>query len=171
MRRVSVVSKKYDGSPRDEYETYLYAETDETITLFSLPGLKYWDHRKTAWFEAEDGLIEIYFKHKGYNVWHICEQTSHTNLIYVNIGVPTSFHATGIEWIDLDLDSSVKRLDQAEFEKNMQLMRYPSDLIEQAQIACQEVEAGLSSGIYQFDHKQQVDLYHQIKGDLIPNSK
>ncbi|HXV97929.1 MAG TPA: hypothetical protein VEC93_05860 [Anaerolineae bacterium] len=41
----------------------MYAETAETITLFSPPGLKYWDHRQTAWFEAQDGLIEIYFKH------------------------------------------------------------------------------------------------------------
>lgn len=168
-----VVSKKYDGSRRDEYETYLYAETDETITLFSPPGLKYWDYRKAAWFEAQDGLIEIYFKHKWYNVWHICEQVSHTNLIYVNITMPTTFHATGIEWIDLDLDyrvhlnNSVERLDQAEFEQNVQLMRYPPDLIEQAQIACQEVEAGLSSQAYPFDYERQVELYQQIKADLL----
>ena len=31
MKKVKVVSKKYDGSRRDEYETYLYAETDETV--------------------------------------------------------------------------------------------------------------------------------------------
>jgi protein associated with RNAse G/E len=173
MKKVMVVSKKYDGSLRDEYETYLYAETDETITLFSLPGLRYWDHRKAASFEAQDGLIEIYFKHKWYNVWHICEQVSHRNLIYVNITMPATFHASVVEWIDLDIDyrvhpdGSVKRLDQAEFEKNVQLMRYPSDLIERAYIACQEVEAGLKSGVYPFDHGHQVKLYHQIKKDFL----
>jgi len=173
MRKVMVVSKKYDGSRRDEYETHLYAETDETITLFSLPGLKYWDHRKGAWFEAPDGLIEIYFKHKWYNVWHICEQVSHINLIYVNISMPRTIQATGIEWIDLDLDyrvhlnNSVERLDQAEFDQNVQLMRYPPDLVGQAQIACQEVEAGLISRAYPFDYERQVELYHQIKADLL----
>ena len=107
MKKVKVVSKKYDESRRDEYETYLYAEADETITLFSLPGLKYWDHRKGAWLEAPDGLIEIYFKHKWYNVWHICEQVSRTNLIYVNISMPATFQAAGIAWVDLDLDYRV----------------------------------------------------------------
>jgi protein associated with RNAse G/E len=173
VRKVKVVSKKYDGSLRDEYQIYLYAETDETITLFSPPGLKYRDHRKAAWFEAQDGLVEIYFKHKWYNVWHICEQVSHTNLIYVNISMPTTFFATGIKWIDLDLDyrvhlnHSVERLDQAEFEQNAQSMRYPPDLILQAHIACQEVEAGLVSRVYPFDYEQQVELYHQIKADLL----
>lgn len=173
MRKVRVVSKKYDGSCRDEYETYLYAETDETITLFSLPGLKYLDHRKAAWFEAQDGMIEIYFKHKWYNVWHICDQVSHTNLIYVNITMPTTIHAAGIEWIDLDLDyrvhlnNSVEQLDQAEFEQNVQWMGYPADLIEQARTACQEVEAGLSSRAYPFDYERQIELYQQIKADLL----
>jgi protein associated with RNAse G/E len=173
MRKVKVVSKKYDGSLRDEYETYLYAETDETITLFTPPGLKYWDHRKTAWFEAQDGLIEIYFKHKWYNVWHICEQVNYTNLIYVNISLPATFQATGIEWIDLDLDyrmhlnKSVERLDQDEFEQNVQLMEYPSDLIVQTQIACQEVETGLMNRAFPFDYDQQVQLYNQIKADLL----
>jgi hypothetical protein len=59
MKKVKVISKKYDGSLRDEYETRLYAESDETIILFSEPGLKYFDHRKDVWFEAQDGRYRI----------------------------------------------------------------------------------------------------------------
>ena len=70
MQKVNVVSRKYDGSLRDEYETSLVAETDESILLFSEPGLPYWHGRKAAWFEAPDGLIEIYFKHQWYNVFY-----------------------------------------------------------------------------------------------------
>lgn len=173
MRKALVVSKKYDGSLRDEYEAYLHADTDEAVTLFSLPGTRYWDHRKAAWREAEDGLVEIYFKHRWYNVWNICEQVSHTNLMYVNISMPATFQASVLEWVDLDLDyrvhldGSVERLDRADFEKNVQLMRYPSDLIEQANIACQQAEAGLRSKAYPFDHGRQVDLYRRIKTDLL----
>lgn len=76
MRKVKVVSKKYNGALREEYETYLYAETDETITLFS-----------------------------------------------------------------------------------------PPDLLEQVQIACQEVEAGLANQTYPFDHERQVELCNQIKAN------
>ena len=60
MDKVTVVSKKFDGTLRDEYETYLVSETDEMITLFSPPKLRYWDHRKGAWFETDDGLITLY---------------------------------------------------------------------------------------------------------------
>jgi hypothetical protein len=31
MKRVKIISKKYDGSLRDECESRLYAESDETI--------------------------------------------------------------------------------------------------------------------------------------------
>lgn len=172
MRKVRVVSRKYNGALRDEYETYLYAETDETVTLFSEPGLGYWDHRKAAWSEAQDGLIEIYFRHKWYNVWHICEQVSNTNLIYVNIAMPATLQASGIEWIDLDLDyrvhldNSVELLDKAEFQQNRQLMGYSPDLVEQVRVACLEVEAGLGSQTYPFDHGRQVELYRRIKAEL-----
>lgn len=172
MRRVRVVSKKYDGSLRDEYETYLYSDSGETIILFSAPGLSYWDHRKAVRFEAPDGLLEIYFKHKWYNVWHIAEQVSNTNLIYVNIALPATLYAKTVEWIDLDLDyrvhldHSVERLDQMEFEQNVQRLGYPQDLIERVRAACQEVEAGLASRKFPFDYERQVALYRRIKSDL-----
>ena len=172
MRKVKVVKRKYNGALRDEHETYLYAVTEESITLFSEPGLGYWDHRKAAWLEAEDGLIEIYFKHRWYNVWHICEQVSHANLIYVNIAMPATLWAKGIEWTDLDLDyrvhldNSVELLDQAEFEQNRQSMGYPPDLVDQVRLACREVEAGLSSRIYPFDYERQIELYYRIQVDL-----
>jgi uncharacterized protein len=167
-----VLSRKYDGSLRDEYETHLYAETNESITLFSPPGVKYRDHRKSAWFEAPDGLIEIYFKNRWYNVWHICEQVSGTNLIYINICMPAVMKSTGIVWVDLDLDYrvhldlSVEKLDQEEFEQNTLKMEYPPSLIEKAYLACKEVEAGLTSRAYPFDHERQVELYRRIKNGL-----
>jgi protein associated with RNAse G/E len=169
MRTVKVVSKKYEGSLRDEYETRLFAESDETIILFSEPGLRYLDHRKAAWFEAQDGLLEIYFKHRWYNVWHIAEQVSNLNLTYVNIALPATFQQNIVEWIDLDLDyrvhldHRVERLDQTEFEQNVQHMGYPPDLIEQVGAACREVEAGLARRIFPFDHERQAELYWRIK--------
>ncbi len=38
MRKVRVVSKKYDGSLRDEYETYLYSE--EEVKKFALTSVE-----------------------------------------------------------------------------------------------------------------------------------
>jgi uncharacterized protein len=174
MTRVRVISRKYDGSLRDEYEAYLYAETEQAIMLFSPAGMKYWDHRKYAWFEAPDGLIEIYFKYRWYNVWHICEQVSHTNLIYTNIAMPATFQKMRLEWTDLDLDyrvhlnHAVELLDQSEFEENARRWGYPQHLIEQAQAACREVEAGLASRTFPFDHEGQVEHYRRLKHELYP---
>jgi protein associated with RNAse G/E len=134
MRKIEVISRKYDGTLRDTYQSDLYAETDESLTLFSLPGNAFWHPRKSAWLKAPDGLIEIYFKHKWYNIWHICEQMSGLNRIYVNIAMPVTFRSSKLEWIDLDLDyrlhldDSIEQLDQAEFEQNVQRMNYPAKI-------------------------------------------
>lgn len=169
MRKVKVISKKFDDSLRNEYETSLYIETEETITLFSEPGLRYFDHRKAAWFAAPDGLLEIFLKHKWYNVLHIVEQVSQLNLIYVNIALPPKLQENVLEWTDLDidyrmhLDHSVERLDQLEYDQNVLRLGYPPDVIEGVRAACQEVEVGFTSALFPFDHERQVALYRRIK--------
>jgi protein associated with RNAse G/E len=174
MRKVRVVSKKYDGSLRDEYETDLYLESDEAVILFSVPGLRYYDHRKAAWFASPDGLLEIYFKQRWYNVWHIAEQVSNRNLIYVNLALPATLRENTLEWVDLDLDyrlhldRKVELLDQADFDHTTQRLRYPSSLLEHVRAACQEIESGLTRQEYPFDHERQVELYRRIKHETMP---
>lgn len=131
--------------------------------------MPYWDYRKGASFEAPDGILEIYFKHKHFNVLHICEQVSGVNRMYINIALPATLENGVLTWTDLDLDyrvylnGSVKQIDQADFEQNSQRWHYPPELIAQVQLACQEVEIGLASGEFPFDHAQQVELYKAIK--------
>ena len=164
---------KYDGSLRDEYESSLVSETNEIITIFSPPGVRYLDHLRSSWLEAPDGLIELYFKNRYYNVWHICEQISQVNLMYINICQPAIIYESQIEWVDLDLDyrvhldNRVEFLDQDEFEQNRRKMGYPSELIKQVHLACREVEAGLASRVYPFDHENQEKLYKRIKSELL----
>lgn len=169
MRKVRVISRKYDGTLRDRYETYLYAETHEAITLFARPGLPYWHGRRREWLTAPDGLIEIFLKRKWYNVVHIGEQVSGTNLTYVNLALPATLRDGVLEWTDLDidyrvhLDGRVKRLDEDEFEENARRMGYPADLVAQVHAACREVEAGLAAGAFPFDYEQQAALYRRIQ--------
>ena len=173
MRKVQVIKKKYDGSLRDKHEAYLCEETDELITLFTLPGGNYWLYRKAKWLQTPDGLLEIYFKQKWYNVWHIGAQNSHTNLMYVNIAMPAVLVGDTLEWVDLDLDyrvhldGSMQLMDEDEFQRNQQRFNYPPELIEQVHATCCEVEIGLKQNIFPFDHEQQVKRYNQVKGELI----
>ena len=168
LRPIRVLSKKYDDSLRDVYKTCLLGVTNDHVTLFSSPGLQYWDFRKSAWYKAQDGLIEIYCLRKWYNVWHICEHVSHTELMYVNIAMPVIFERDQLVWVDLDLDyrvhldGSIERLDLDEFEQNRSRMRYPAYLLNKVQEACDEVEKGLALGIYPFDYERQRLLYKNV---------
>jgi len=91
MRTIEIVSRKYDGSLRDEYEAFLYTEDDERLVVYVPAGTLSYDHRKQAWSEAPDGLLEIYFKTRWYSVWHICEQTSNLNQMYIHLSMRAKF--------------------------------------------------------------------------------
>jgi len=169
VRRIRVISKKYDNSYRDEYEAYLYSEKDETVIVLSPPGTRYYDHRKEAWFEAPDGLLEIYFKDKWYNVWHICEQNSKRNMIYANICMPAVLEGNVLEWVDLDLDfrvhmdGTIELLDEKEFERNTRQLGYSRLIIKNARAACDEVMNRFESGELLFEHQRRIEQYQRIK--------
>jgi protein associated with RNAse G/E len=117
-------------------------------------------------------LIEIYFKDRWYNVWHICEQKSNRNKIYSNICIPAVMEGNVLEWVDLDLDfrvhmdGSIKLLDEEEFEQNARQFGYPGWVVENARAACDEVVNLFETAEFPFDHPRQIERYQRIKGDL-----
>jgi protein associated with RNAse G/E len=169
MRKIKVISRKYDGTLRDEYEAFLYAEDKDTLRVYTPPGTMSFDHRKGSWESAPDGLLEIYFKEKWYTVWHICEQKSQLTLIYTHICMPAILTENTLAWVDLDLDyrvyldGSMERLDEQDFERNSQGMQYSPEIIKQARIACEEVEWLFQSRAFPFNHQEQVAIYREIQ--------
>jgi protein associated with RNAse G/E len=167
MQAIRIVSRKYDGRLRDEYEAFLYAEDDERLLVYAPVGTMSFDRHTQAWAPAPDGLLEIYFKHRWYNVWHICEQLSNISQIYCNLSLPAIRTAEGIEWIDLDLDyrvhmdGRIERLDEDEYRVHIASMGYTADV--QVQAACAEIEALYQQRADPFNHAAQVALYHSIK--------
>lgn len=168
MRKIKIISRKYDGRLRDEYEAFLYAENEERLVVYTPPGTLDFNHRKQVSLVAPDGLLELYFKARWYTVWHICEQNSHFNQIYTHISMPAVVTATGIEWVDLDLDyrvhldGRIERLDEQEYMEHRTTMRYPAAVHEQVQAACAEVEALHQERAYPFNYSEQVALYQMI---------
>ena len=61
MRKIKIISRKYDGSLRDEYEAFLYAEDEERLVVYAPSGTLDYDHHNQAWSAAPDGLLELYF--------------------------------------------------------------------------------------------------------------
>lgn len=173
MRKIKIVSQKYNGALRDEYESYLYAEDEAMIVALSPPGTPYYYHKKQGWFASEDGLLELYFKHKWYNVWHICEQNSGINHIYANIAMPVTRQDNVLTWVDLDLDlrvhldDSLELLDEDEFVENSALFAYPPAVVEQARAAVAELVTCYQQGAFPLNHAEQVALYERIKATIL----
>lgn len=169
MRKIKVISQKYNGTLRDESEGYLWAEDEATLTVITLPGTPYFSPKKQGWFTTEDGSIDLYFKDKWYNVWHVCEQNSGINRLYANITLPATFQNDVLTWVDLDLDlrvhldGSLELLDEDEFVENSALFAYPPAVIAQARAAVDELTACYQQQRFPFNHAEQVALYAQIQ--------
>src|SRR5690348_16699941 len=169
MQKIRVTSRKYDGRLRDAYEAFLYAEDDERLVVYAPVGTLSYDRRTQTWVPAPDGLLEIYFKQRWYNVWHICEQTSNINQIYCNLALPAVRTAEGIEWIALDMDyrvhmdGRIERLDAEEYRAHIASMGYPADVQAQVQAACTGIEALYQQRADPFNHAAQLARYQQIK--------
>lgn len=165
MKPIEVFSTKYDGSFRDSYPSFLLKESADFFLCYTAASPLSLVSSK----EPQDGLIEIYFKHKWFNVWHICEQITHTNLMYINLAMPPKLKRNRLEWVDLDLDYRVhldghsELLDEAEFEKNKITINYPDDLIKKVSAACKEIELSLMTKVFPFNHTEQVQRYKQLK--------
>ena len=168
MRKIQVISQKYNGALRDEGESYLYHADETTIITVTPPGTPYFHHKKGAWFTTEDGSIDLYFTKKWYNVWHICEQHSGINRIYANISLPATLQADVLTWVDLDLDlrvhldGALEVLDEDEFVENSTRFAYPPALIAQARAAVAELDLCYKEARFPFNHGVQVMLYEQI---------
>jgi protein associated with RNAse G/E len=170
MQKIRMTSRKYDGRLRDGYEAFLCAEDGERLIVYVPVGTLSYDRRAQIWIPAPDGLLEIYFKNRWYNVWHICEQRSKINQMYCNLSLPAVRTAVGIEWIDLDLDyrvhmdGRVERLDEDEYRAHIVSMGYSADMQAHVQAACAEIEALYQQRADPFNHAAQLALYQQIKG-------
>ena len=168
MRKISIISRKYDGSLRDEHEALVYAEDEECLVVYAPPGTPEYDHRKQTWSAAPDGILEIYFKTRWYTVLLICEQNSFCNQSYTHISMPAVVTATGIEWVDLDLDyrvhldGRIELLDEDEYAERSVAMGYPATLHERVQAACAEVEALYQARSFPFNFEEQAALYARI---------
>lgn len=171
MQTIRITSRKYDGSLRDEYTAWLYAEDDERLVVYAPIGTLSYDRHAQNWVPAPDGLLEIYFKQRWYNVWHICEQQSNMNQIYCNLAMPAVRTTEGIAWVDLDLDyrvhmdGRIERLDEEEYRAHIASMGYPVEVQTQVQMACAEIEALYLQHADPFNHAAQITLYQQIKAE------
>ena len=159
---ISVVSTKYDGTPRDSYEAQLLDHHGSMLRLKVPAGTPTWVEKHGRTELSEDNIIEIYFMDRWYNVWHMREHTTYPNLWYSNVAMPAIFDGTNLQWVDLDidircyLDGSLRVLDLDEFEQNRIEMGYPIEVVEHALAARDEVLQLGSVGTFPFNYETQI---------------
>ena len=141
--------------------------------VYAPVGTLSYDRRTQTWVPAPDGLLEIYFKQRWYNVWHICEQISNTNQIYCNLSMPAVRTERGIAWIDLDLDyrvhmdGCIEHLDEDEYHAHIASLGYPADVQTQVQAACAEIEVLYQQRADPFNYAAQVARYQRINAEHV----
>ena len=97
--------------------------------------------------------------------------------MYINLSMPATVTAAGIEWVDLDLDYRVhldgrlERLDEDEYREHAISMGYTDSMQVQVQAACAEIESLYHQRVYPFNYPEQVALYAQIKAQAAADSE
>jgi len=162
IKELSISTYKYDGSLKDTYHCKVIEENDDYLVLFTAANPN----------NQQDGIVELQFKRRWFNVRHICEQVNFLNHSYVNLATPCKVNNTHLVWTDLDLDyrlhldGSVEQLDTDEFEKHKILMNYPEELVNRVHKACLDIEQGFVTKQFPFNHSAQVKCYFAFKEAL-----
>ncbi len=162
--RLQVVKTKFNGTLHHSYEGQLLDNVGSMVRVKVPSGTPVYEAKYDDWSNSEDTAIEIYFTDRWYNVWHLQEHTTYPNLWYANVAMPAKFDGATLHWVDLDidvrcyLDGSLKVLDEDEFEQNRVEMGYPSEIVEHALAARDEVLRLGKDGLFPFDHEAQLGM-------------
>ncbi|MGE3075644.1 MAG: DUF402 domain-containing protein [Dehalococcoidia bacterium] len=105
-----------------------------------------------------DSLV-YFWRDRWFNVFRLSRPGCQLALWYCNVTTPPSYDGQQIGYIDLDLDVTVRPngcielLDQDEFEEHQKLYGYPESVIEQAELAAQEVANLAKSDAFPFSER------------------
>ena len=164
---VRIISKKYDGQLRSENHPKDYALDGVLVEVFSEPGTPFMNHKINKWQQSENGLIEMYFSDRWYNLMHIFEHRSHDYAMYINLAMPAIISNEEVSWIDMDLDykvgldGRVELIDEDEFEENKKLLVYPDDVIKKIEEQAGQLPALIQEGAFPFNYAEQKARYQR----------
>jgi hypothetical protein len=143
-RPISICSTKYDGSRHWEFDAWLVHEEGPLLVTMNFAGqeLQTW---KGPWVTPYDDRGH-FWSNRWYNVFR-SERPNAGGLHgwYCNVATPAEFDGETLRYVDLDLDVIVSAegeprvLDEDEFLENSAQMGYPTDIVERARRAADEL--------------------------------
>lgn len=169
MKKIKVVSTKYDHSPHRSFEALLLEEGewgwlifhDRDLPMESYRGNGLSHYRTLHWyFRNEWWNVSLFFNHDGsWRTW------------YCNIITPAQFENGTLYFHDLDLDvvwhqgRGIYLDDIEEFEQHSNEMAYPPHIIEAAWKSAQHVQDLITTGGWRFAEDPQTI---ELKKELAP---
>lgn len=151
--RVQVV--KYDGTPHCEWDTTLLQETPQYILVYGQTGRSLVHHTRQQTFNCATPSLEYYDLQEGYTVNLDFERTGER--YYCNICLPTERTASGLRFVDLDLDlirdttGQWTVVDEDEFLENQLVFHYPVDIITGAEQMLRRLQDKIQRQAFPFD--------------------
>jgi uncharacterized protein len=135
--RVTVNSRKHDGSIRRQWECDLLSVLDKEIILKGVFATSI-RHNTLGTIASGTVSYEYFWTDRWYNIFRFHEPTGELRNYYCNISAPPTFRANVLDYVDLDIDVVVwpsgayQVLDLEEFEENSIAFGYPPDVLSRA---------------------------------------
>jgi protein associated with RNAse G/E len=101
---------------------------------------------------------EYYWLDKWYNVFRLANETGALRSFYCNVNVPPVFDRDVLTYVDLDIDVlvapdySFRILDIEDFEDNASKLSYPTEILENAHRAVDELISLIETRSFPFDN-------------------
>ncbi|WP_214721415.1 DUF402 domain-containing protein [Exiguobacterium sp. s192] len=153
---IQIQAVKYDESLHCKWETVLLTETERYLVVYGRPGRVLHHHTRNQTFICDTPSLEYYDLQDGYTVNLDLEQEGQVRY-YCNICLPTERTASGLRFVDLDLDlvrntaGQWTVVDEDEFLENQRTYHYPDEVIEGAKQMLRRLQNKMEQQDFPFD--------------------
>lgn len=141
--RILLRATKYDGAAH--WIQPFQVVSDDGILLVAQYRARTPIYTSRGEFRSPYDSLVYFWRDRWYNVFRLSRPGCALALWYCNITTPPIFDGCQLGYVDLDLDVAVRAdgcielLDADEFETHQRKYGYPAEVIEQAELAANEV--------------------------------
>ncbi len=141
---ITVRVHKYDGSEHKSWTARVLKE-DGTLLVLDAEFAEEVQHDLLGTIARGTKSIEYYWLDRWYNVFCFLHPDGSLRNYYCNVNIAPGFDGQVLSYVDLDIDILVQTdfsyaiLDLDEFEENAKRYGYPNTVVENAQLAVQQL--------------------------------
>jgi len=153
---ITVVSYKYDGSIARSWPAMIQEIKGPLIVAFGTFS-NVIEHPFLGTIAAGTLSLEYFWTDRLYNVFELSEPNGRFRGFYCNLALPAKFDGATLSYVDLDIDiavapdSSIRILDEDEFDENSMHLSYPADLTASVKNSLKDLEKLILERQFPFD--------------------